>query len=102
MARLEDKFKSEITKELMTKFEYKSVMQVPKIEKIVINMGVGDAVQNSKALDNAVAELALISGQKPLITRAKNQSLHTDYVKVCLSVQKLLYVGKECMNSSIN
>ena len=47
----------------MTKFEYKSVMQVPKIEKIVINMGVGDAVQNSKALDNAVAELALISGQ---------------------------------------
>ena len=71
MARLEDKFKSEITKELMTKLEYKSVMQVPKIEKIVINMGVGDAVQNSKALDNAVAELALISGQKPLITRAK-------------------------------
>ena len=71
MARLEDKFKSEITKELMTKFEYGSVMQVPKIEKIVINMGVGDAVQNSKALDNAVAELALISGQKPLVTRAK-------------------------------
>ena len=71
MARLEDKFKSEITKELMTKFEYSSVMLVPKIEKIVINMGVGDAVQNSKALDNAVAELALISGQKPLVTRAK-------------------------------
>lgn len=71
MARLEDKFKSEITKELMAKFEYSSVMQVPKIEKIVINMGVGDAVQNSKALDNAVAELALISGQKPLVTRAK-------------------------------
>ena len=71
MSRLEDKFKSEITKELMTKFEYSSVMQVPKIEKIVINMGVGDAVQNSKALDNAVAELALISGQKPLVTRAK-------------------------------
>ena len=71
MARLEDKFKSEITKELITKFEYSSVMQVPKIEKIVINMGVGDAVQNSKALDNAVAELALISGQKPLVTRAK-------------------------------
>ena len=71
MARLEDKFKSEITKEIKKKFEYSSVMQVPKIEKIVINMGVGDAVQNSKALDNAVAELALISGQKPLVTRAK-------------------------------
>ncbi|MBF0715418.1 50S ribosomal protein L5 [Gemelliphila palaticanis] len=71
MARLEDKFKTEITKELMAKFEYTSVMQVPKIEKIVINMGVGDAVQNSKNLDNAVAELALISGQKPLVTKAK-------------------------------
>ncbi|MBF0713134.1 50S ribosomal protein L5 [Gemella sp. GH3] len=71
MARLEEKFKTEITKELMTKFGYTSVMQVPKIEKIVINMGVGDAVQNSKNLDNAVAELTLISGQKPLITRAK-------------------------------
>ena len=55
----------------MKKFEYKSVMQVPKIEKIVVNMGVGDAVQNSKALDSAVEELALLSGQKPLITRAK-------------------------------
>lgn len=71
MARLEEKFKNEITKELMAKFEYTSVMQVPKIEKIVINMGVGDAVQNSKNLDNAVAELALISGQKPLVTKAK-------------------------------
>lgn len=71
MARLEEKFRTEITKELMKKFEYTSVMQVPKIEKIVINMGVGDAVQNSKNLDNAVAELALISGQKPLITKAK-------------------------------
>lgn len=71
MARLEEKFKTEITKELMAKFEYTSVMQVPKIEKIVINMGVGDAVQNSKNLDNAVAELALISGQKPLVTKAK-------------------------------
>lgn len=56
---------------MMEKFNYKSVMQVPKIEKIVINMGVGDAVQNSKLLDNAVEELTLIAGQKPVITRAK-------------------------------
>ena len=55
----------------MTKFGYTSVMQVPKIEKIVVNMGVGDAVQNSKNLDNAVAELTLITGQKPVITKAK-------------------------------
>lgn len=71
MARLEDRYKNEITKELMTKFGYTSVMQVPKIEKIVVNMGVGDAVQNSKNLDNAVAELTLITGQKPVITKAK-------------------------------
>lgn len=56
---------------LVEKFNYSSVMQAPKVEKIVINMGVGDAVQNSKALDNAVEELATLSGQKPTVTRAK-------------------------------
>src|SRR5699024_345278 len=56
---------------MMEKFDYKSVMQVPTIEKIVINMGVGDAVENSKALDSAVEELKLISGQKPMVTRAR-------------------------------
>jgi large subunit ribosomal protein L5 len=72
MTRLKEKFVKEITPALMSKFNYKSVMQVPKVDKIVINMGVGDAVQNAKSLDIAVEELALISGQKPLITRAKN------------------------------
>ncbi|MDR7002514.1 50S ribosomal protein L5 [Neobacillus niacini] len=71
MNRLKDKFVKEISPALMSKFNYKSVMQVPKIEKIVINMGVGDAVQNAKALDNAVEELATITGQKPVVTRAK-------------------------------
>ena len=56
---------------LVSKFNYKSVMQVPKVEKIVINMGVGDAVSNSKALDVAVEELSLLSGQKPVVTSAK-------------------------------
>src|SRR5690625_7266066 len=56
---------------MMEKFNYSSVMQVPTIEKIVINMGVGDAVQNSKSLDSAVEELSLISGQRPVITRSK-------------------------------
>src|SRR5690625_355472 len=56
---------------MMEKFEYKSVMQVPKVEKVIINMGVGDAVQNSKLLDKAVEELTLIAGQKPVVTRAK-------------------------------
>ncbi|WP_071396705.1 50S ribosomal protein L5 [Bacillus tuaregi] len=71
MSRLKEKFVKEITPALVSKFNYNSVMQVPKIEKIVINMGIGDAVQNAKALDNAVEELALITGQKPLVTRAK-------------------------------
>ncbi|MDW0113374.1 MULTISPECIES: 50S ribosomal protein L5 [Sporosarcina] len=71
MSRLKDKFSKEITPALMSKFEYSSVMQVPKVEKIVINMGVGDAVQNSKALDAAVEDLTIISGQKPVVTKAK-------------------------------
>ncbi len=72
MNRLKEKFQKEITPALMSKFNYKSVMEVPKIEKIVINMGVGDAVQNAKVLDNAVEELTLITGQKPVVTKAKN------------------------------
>ena len=72
MNQLKQKYQDEITSSMMGKFNYKSVMQVPTIEKIVINMGVGDAVQNSKVLDNAVEELSLISGQKPMVTRAKN------------------------------
>lgn len=71
MNRLKEKHSKEITPALMSKFNYKSVMQAPKLEKIVINMGVGDAVQNAKALDKAVEELTLITGQKPVITHAK-------------------------------
>ncbi|WP_042225494.1 50S ribosomal protein L5 [Oceanobacillus manasiensis] len=71
MNELRKKYQDEVSPSLMNKFNYDSVMQVPAVDKIVINMGVGDAVQNSKALDSAVEELALISGQKPMITRAK-------------------------------
>ncbi|PUA35013.1 50S ribosomal protein L5 [Paenibacillus elgii] len=70
-ARMKDRFLNEITPGLMQKFNYTTVMQVPKIEKVVINMGVGEAVANSKVLDTAVSDLQLISGQKPVITRAK-------------------------------
>jgi large subunit ribosomal protein L5 len=69
--RLKEKFVKEVTPALMSKFNYKSVMEVPKLDKIVLNMGVGDAVANAKALDNAVEELATITGQKPVVTRAK-------------------------------
>ena len=68
---LKEKYNAEVVPALMEKFGYKSVMQIPTIDKIVINMGIGDAVSNSKVLDEAVAELALITGQKPIITKAK-------------------------------
>ncbi|MFC0234552.1 50S ribosomal protein L5 [Vagococcus entomophilus] len=71
MNRLKEKYVKEITPALVEKFNYTSVMQTPKVEKIVINMGVGDAVSNAKNLDKAVEELTLISGQKPMITKAK-------------------------------
>jgi large subunit ribosomal protein L5 len=71
MNRLKEKYQSVITPALMSKFNYTSIMQVPKLEKIVLNMGVGDAVQNAKALDVAVEELAAITGQKPVVTKAK-------------------------------
>ncbi|MBP2002645.1 large subunit ribosomal protein L5 [Paenibacillus shirakamiensis] len=69
--RLKERYLSEVSPALVQKFNYTTVMQVPKIEKVVINMGVGEAVANSKVLDAAVNDLQLISGQKPVITRAK-------------------------------
>lgn len=71
MARLQEFYQAEVLPALMSKFEYKSVMQAPKLEKIVINMGLGEAVANAKVLDAAVADLETISGQKPVITKAK-------------------------------
>ncbi|AHB36761.1 50S ribosomal protein L5 [Spiroplasma apis] len=71
LSRLEKLYKEKIVPELFKEKQFKSVMQVPKISKIVINTGIGDAVQDSKRIDDAAAELALITGQKPLITKAK-------------------------------
>ena len=71
MDRLQEKYQNEVCKAMTEKFGYKNVMQLPKIEKIIINMGVGEAVGNPKALDSAVADLTIIAGQKPLLTRAK-------------------------------
>lgn len=70
-SRLKERYDSEIRPSLQEKFGYKNVMEIPKLEKVVINMGLGEAVQNPKALDAAVSDLATISGQKPVITRAK-------------------------------
>lgn len=71
MARLKETYLNEIVDKMMKKFEYKNVMQVPKLEKIVINMGVGEAKDNSKVLDTAISDLETISGQKAVVTRAK-------------------------------
>lgn len=71
MNRLKEKYVNEIVPSLMEKHNYKSIMEVPKLEKIVINIGVGDATTNSKLLDAAVNELELITGAKPVITKAK-------------------------------
>jgi large subunit ribosomal protein L5 len=71
MARLKEKYKNEVKSALMEKFSYKSVMEIPKVEKIVVNMGLGSAKENPKVLQAAVAELATITGQKPVVTKAK-------------------------------
>lgn len=71
MSRLLDKYKNEVIPAMINKFNYKNVMQVPKLEKIVINMACGDAVGNAKVLESAIADLTAIAGQKPVITRAR-------------------------------
>jgi large subunit ribosomal protein L5 len=71
MARLKTLYKDKVVPALMKEFSYKNVMQVPKLDKIVINMGLGEAIQNAKVLDSAQAEMTAIAGQKPVVTRAK-------------------------------
>jgi large subunit ribosomal protein L5 len=70
-ARLRDVYNSELRPQLLTEFGYKNVFQVPKLEKIVVNIGIGEAITNNRALDAAVNDLTLVTGQKPIITRAK-------------------------------
>src|SRR4030067_1542090 len=71
MARLKDKYKDEVPPQLRERFGYSNPMQLPKVTRVTLNMGVGEAKTNAKLLDDAVAELTLISGQKPVITRAR-------------------------------
>ncbi len=71
MSALKEKYKNEVIPYLMEKFNYKNIMEVPKIEKVVLNMGVGEAVANSKVLENAVRDMTIIAGQKPVIAKAK-------------------------------
>ena len=107
-ARLNEKYNSEIIPALMKKFNYKSVMQVPRVEKVVINMGLGEAVQNSKILDSATADLQLISGQKPVVTRAKKSiagfKLREDMpigTKVTIRGERMYYFIDKLFNVSL-
>ena len=107
-ARMKELYLKEITPSLMQKFNYTTVMQVPKIEKIVINMGVGDAVQNSKVLDAAVNDMQLISGQKPVITKAKKSiagfKLRENMpigVKVTLRGERMYYFLDKLINVTL-
>ena len=71
-SRLKDIYLNEIVPEMVKKFGYKNVMEVPKLNKVVVNMGVGEAKENVKLLDSAIADMAIITGQKPVQTKAKN------------------------------
>lgn len=106
--RLQEKYLSEVVKGLTDKFKYKNVMEVPKLEKVVINMGVGEAVSNPKALENAVSDLTLISGQKPIITKAKKSIANFKVragmnlgVKVTLRGDRMYYFLDKLMNLAL-
>lgn len=71
MVRLKEKYSNDVVPALQSKFKYKSVMEIPKLEKVVLNMGVGDVKENPKAIDAAAGDMALVAGQKPVITKAK-------------------------------
>lgn len=71
MPRLQERYENEVVQAMMEKFGYKNIMEVPKLEKIILNMGVGEAKDNAKVLETAVADMTLIAGQKPILTRAK-------------------------------
>jgi large subunit ribosomal protein L5 len=102
MNRVKEKYLNTVKPALIEKFNYTSVMQAPKLDKIVINMGVGDAMANSKALDAAVEDLTQIVGQKPIITKAKKSIANFKLREGVAIGCKVTLRGKKCMNSSIS
>ncbi len=106
--RLKEKYLTEVAKAMMEKFGYKNVMEIPRIEKVVLNMGVGEAVANPKVMDAAVADMTMIAGQKPVITRAK-KSIATYKirqnmpigVKVTLRGARMFYFLDKLMNVAL-
>jgi large subunit ribosomal protein L5 len=108
LTRLYEQYKNQVVGELMKQFSYTSVMQVPKVEKLVVNMGLGEAVQNPKAIDAAVADLQLITGQKPVVTRAKKSIAQFRLrqgmpigAKVTLRGERMYYFLDKLMNVAL-
>jgi large subunit ribosomal protein L5 len=106
--RLQEKYEKEVVPALMEKFAYKSVMEVPKLEKIVINMGVGEAKDNPKVLEAAVSDMTIITGQKPVLTRAKKSIANFKIrenmpigCKVTLRKQKMYEFADKLMNIAL-
>jgi ribosomal protein L5 len=100
-ARLKEHYTSTVIPSLVKEFGYENVMAVPKLEKISINMGMGEAASNSKVIDTAVAELTSIAGQKPIITKAKKSSPRSSCVKECRSVSPSRCAASRCTKFSI-
>ena len=106
--RLKEKYLSEVAKAMMEKFGYKNVMEIPRLEKVVLNMGVGEAVANPKVMDAAIADMTMIAGQKPVVTRAK-KSIATFKirqnmpigVKVTLRGTRMFYFLDKLMNVAL-
>lgn len=98
MSRLKDLYNEQIVDAMTKKFGYKNVMEVPKLSKIVINMGVGEAKENAKLLDAAISDMEAITGQKAVTTKAKN-SVANFKIRVCRSDAKLPFVARKCTSS---
>ena len=88
MAKLHDFYKDNVVSDLQKQFDYTSVMQVPRIEKITLNMGVGEALADKKVLEHAASDMAAISGQKPMITKARRSVQASKFVKATRLVVK--------------
>ncbi len=96
MARLKQYYKEEVTPALIKEFGYKNLMQVPRLEKIVVNMGLGEAIQNSKILDSAASELGMIVGQRPVVTKAR-KSIATFKLRKGMSIGCMVTLRREKM-----
>jgi len=96
MARLKDYYKSEVVPAMMKQFGYNNTMQVPRLEKIIVNMGLGEAIQNVKILESAAAEIGALTGQKPVITKAR-KSIATFKLRKGMSIGCMVTLRKERM-----